>query len=116
MLTSMAFGLLTLFFECLMGELNYFSQYAARSRSVKGRYQGHRGQFCNFIGKKGTNSTNYLSKNEVKWSEKSTKLLTKLSLVTDTIYIFTVAKQGFLGNFGPGIFIKSFLVKVICQK
>ena len=81
MLTSMAFGLLTLFSECLMGELNYFSQYAARSRSVKGRYQGHRGQrsrsHCNFIGKKGTNSTIYLSKNEVKWSEKSTKLLSK---------------------------------------
>ena len=26
------------------------------------------------------------------------------SLVTDTIYIFTVAKHGFLGNFGTGIF------------
>ena len=60
MLTSMAFGLLTLFSEYLIGELNYFSQYAARSRSVKGIYQGHRGQrsrsLCNFVGKKGTNS------------------------------------------------------------
>ena len=27
-----------------------------------------------------------------------------VSLVYDTIYIFTVAKQGFLGNFGTGIF------------
>ena len=27
----------------------------------------------------------------------------KNSLVTDTIYIFTVAKQGFLDNFGTGV-------------
>ena len=33
------------------------------------------------------------------------------SLVTDTIYIFTVAKQGFLGNFGTGIFYQ----KGLCE-
>ena len=31
------------------------------------------------------------------------------SLVTDTIYIFTVAKQGFLDNFGTGIFYQKVL-------
>ena len=31
------------------------------------------------------------------------------SQVTDTIYIFTVAKQGFLGNFGNGIFYQKVL-------
>ena len=29
--------------------------------------------------------------------------------VIDTIYIFTVAKQGFLGNFGTGIFYQKVL-------
>ena len=51
------------FSEGLEGEKNNFSQDAARSRSEKGRYQGHRGQrsrsFCNFIGQKGTHSTIY---------------------------------------------------------
>ena len=40
------------FFEDLAGEKNYYSQDAARSRSVKGKYLGHRGQrsrsLCNF--------------------------------------------------------------------
>ena len=31
------------------------------------------------------------------------------SLVTDMIYIFTVAKQGFLGNFGTKTFFKKVL-------
>ena len=31
------------------------------------------------------------------------------SLVTDTIYIFTVAKQGFLGIFGTGLFYQKVL-------
>ena len=31
------------------------------------------------------------------------------SLGTDTIYIFTVAKQGFLGNFGTEIFYQNVL-------
>ena len=61
MLTGMAFGLLTFFSEGLAGELNYYSQDAARS--VKGRYQGHRGRrsrsLYNFIGHKGTHSTIY---------------------------------------------------------
>ena len=52
-----------IFTEGLAREQNYFSQDAARSRSVKGRYQGHRGQrsrsLCNFIGQKGTHSTIY---------------------------------------------------------
>ena len=30
------------------------------------------------------------------------------SLVTDTTYILTVAKQGFLGNLGTGTFFKRF--------
>ena len=42
--------------EDLAGEENYYSRDAARS--VKGNYQGHRGQrsrsLCNFIGQKGT--------------------------------------------------------------
>ena len=38
------------------------------------------------------------------------------SLVADTIYNFTVAKQGFLGNFGTGTFFKRFKLKDICQK
>ena len=46
-----------IFSEDLAGEKNYYSQDAARSRSVKGNYQGHRGQrsrsLCNFIGQKG---------------------------------------------------------------
>ena len=29
--------------------------------------------------------------------------------MTDTIYFFTVAKQGFLGNFGTGIFYQKVL-------
>ena len=57
MLTDMAF--LPLFSEDLAGEKNYYSQAAARS--VKGPYQGHRGQgsrsLCNFIGQNGTIST-----------------------------------------------------------
>ena len=44
--------------EDLAGEENYYSQDAARQRSVTGNYQGHRGQrsrsLCNFIGQKGT--------------------------------------------------------------
>ena len=56
-------GILTayIFSEDLAGEGNYYSQDAARSRSVKGKCQGHRGQrsrsLCNFIGQKGTIST-----------------------------------------------------------
>ena len=56
-------GILTayIFPEELAGEKNYYSQDAARSRSVKGKYQGHRGQrsksHCHFIGQKGTIST-----------------------------------------------------------
>ena len=38
------------------------------------------------------------------------------SLVTDTIYIFTVTKQGFLGNFGTLKVFKIFKVTYICQK
>ena len=38
------------------------------------------------------------------------------SLVTDTIYIFTVAKQGFLGNFGTGTVFKRFYKKDVCHK
>ena len=49
------------FFQDLAGEKNYYSQDAARSKSVKGNYQGHRGQrsrsLRNFIGQKGTIST-----------------------------------------------------------
>ena len=47
------------FSEDLAGEEKYYSQDAARSRSVKGKYQGHRDQrsLCDFIGQKGTNST-----------------------------------------------------------
>ena len=39
-------GILTayIFSEALAGEKNYYSQDGARSRSVKGKYQGHRGQ------------------------------------------------------------------------
>ena len=33
-----------IFSEGLTGEKNYYSQDAARSRSVKLKYQGHRGQ------------------------------------------------------------------------
>ena len=56
-------GILTayIFSEDLAGEKNYYSQDAARSRSVKGNYQSHRGQrsrsLCNFIGRKGKIST-----------------------------------------------------------
>ena len=48
-------GILTayIFSEDIAGEENYYSQDAARSRSVKGKYQGQRGQRsrppCNFI-------------------------------------------------------------------
>ena len=49
------------FSEDLAGEKNYYSQDAARSRSVKENFQGHRGQrsrsLCNLIGQKGTIST-----------------------------------------------------------
>ena len=38
------------------------------------------------------------------------------SLVTDTIYIFTVPKQCFLCNFGTGTFFKRFYKKDVCQK
>ena len=56
-------GIMTayIFSEDPAGEKNYYSQDAARSSSVKGKYQGNRGQrsisFCNFIGKKGKIST-----------------------------------------------------------
>ena len=57
-------GILTayIFSEDLAGEKkNSYSQNAARSRSVEGNYQGHRGQrsrsLCNLIGQKGTIST-----------------------------------------------------------
>ena len=54
MLTDMASWPLTFFSEDLAGGENYYSQDAARSRSVKGKYQSHRGQrsrsLCNFIG------------------------------------------------------------------
>ena len=56
-------GILTayIFSEDLAGEKNYYSKDAARSRSVKGSHQGHRGQrsrsLCYFIGQKGTIST-----------------------------------------------------------
>ena len=57
-------GILTayIFSKDLAGEKkNYYSQYAARSRSVKANYQGHRGQssrtLCNVIVQKGTIST-----------------------------------------------------------
>ena len=56
-------GILTanIFYEDLAGEKNYYSQEAARSRSVNGKYQGHRGRrsrsFCNFIGQKDAFST-----------------------------------------------------------
>ena len=50
------------------------------------------------------------------WYFSTVKKYHIFSLVTDTIYIFTVAKQGFLDNFGTGIFIKRFKVKDICQK
>ena len=36
------------------------------------------------------------------------------SQVTDTTYIFTVAKQGFLGNFGIGTVFKRFYKKGVC--
>ena len=45
-----------------------------------------------------------VSKIGIFYSEK----LSYFSLVTDTVYIFTVAKQGFLGNLGLGFFIKRF--------
>ena len=65
MLTDMHFDLhfdRLHFFECLTGEEKYYySQDAARSRSVKGKYQGQRGQrsrsLCNFIDQNGTIST-----------------------------------------------------------
>ena len=38
----------------------------------------------------------------------SEKNIVFFSLVTDTISVFTVAKPGFLGNFGTGFFIKRF--------
>ena len=44
-----------IFSEDLAGEKNYYSQDLAKSRSVKGKYQGHRGQrsrsLCNFFQK-----------------------------------------------------------------
>ena len=50
-----------IFSEDLAEEKTNYSQEAARSRSVKGKYQGHRGQrsrsLCNSIGQKGTIST-----------------------------------------------------------
>ena len=46
-----------------------------------------------------------VSKIGIFYSEK----LSYLSLVTDTIYIFTVAKQGFLGNLGLGFFYQKVL-------
>ena len=56
-------GILTahIFSKDLAGEKNYYSQDAARSRSVKENYQGHRGQrsrsLCNLIGQKCTAPT-----------------------------------------------------------
>ena len=41
-----------------------------------------------------------MSKNGIFYSKK----YRIFSLVTDTIYMFTVAKQGFLGSFGTEIF------------
>ena len=46
---------------------------------------------------------------EQNWYFSTVKKYRIFSLVTDTIYIFTVAKQGFLGNFGPGIFYQKLL-------
>ena len=70
-------GILTayIFSEDLAGEKNFYSQDAARSRSVKGNYQGHRGQrsrsLCKFIGQKGTISTiNELGENGSNGQEK----------------------------------------------
>ena len=40
----------------------------------------------------------------------------RILLVTDTIYIFTVAKQCFLDDFGTGTFFKRFYKKDVCQK
>ena len=57
------YGILTayIFSKDLAGEESYYSQDAAKSRSVKGKYQGHSGQrsrsLCNFIGQKSTIST-----------------------------------------------------------
>ena len=56
-------GILTAynFSQDLAGEENYYSQDAARSRPVKGKYQGNSDQrsrsICNFIGQKGKIST-----------------------------------------------------------
>ena len=46
---------------------------------------------------------------ELNWYFSTVKKYRIFSLVTDTIYIFTVAKRGFLGNFGTGIFYQKVL-------
>ena len=46
--------------------------------------------------------------------KKSKYPLCIFSLVTDTIYIFTVAKQDFLDNYGTGTFFKRFYMKDVC--
>ena len=60
MLTDMAFDRLH-FFQRSSWRLKSYSQDAARSRPVKGKYQGHRGQrpwsLCSLIGQKGTISS-----------------------------------------------------------
>ena len=81
-------GILTacIFSEDLAGEENYYSQDAARSRSVKGKYQGHRGQrsrsLCNCIGQKVQflQLLTYLSQIDVKWTKWSRNII----LLTDT--------------------------------
>ena len=74
-------GILTayIFSKDLAGEINYYSQDAAKSRSVKGNYQGRRGQrsrsLCNLLIKKVQflQLMTYLSEFEVKWVKWSGK-------------------------------------------
>ena len=83
MLTGMAFGLLT-FHRRPRGRIKLLQPGCCKVKVSEMEILSHRGQrsrsLCSFIGQKGTHSTIYdlFLLNEVKWSEKITKLLTKI--------------------------------------
>ena len=49
---------------------------------------------------------------EKKWYFSTMKKSRIFSLVTNTIYIFTVTKRGFLGNLGTGVLSEGYLSEI----
>ena len=82
MLTGMAFGLLT-FYRRPSGRIKLLQPGCCKvkvsEREISRSWSQRSRSLCNFLAEKVPNSTIYdlFVSNEVKWSEKSTKLLTK---------------------------------------